>query len=79
MQESADSTFFGQQLQKKATLKGTGGDEAIDGGEGGVASLQQRLSALQELTDEERGVAVREKRLSGLVSLRPLSQQTSTT
>ena len=83
-QEAADSTFYGQQLQKKtkeeeAVDTTDGGEGVASGGGGGVASLQQRLSALQDMSEEERGVALRDKRLSTLVSLpsHRLSLQTS--
>jgi hypothetical protein len=76
--EAADSTFYGQQLHKKT--KEEGAVDATDGGEG-VASLQQRLSALQDMSEKERGVVLRDRQLSGIVSFpsHRLSHQTSTT
>ena len=66
-QEAADSTFYGQQLQQQAR----------EGG--GVAPLQERLSALQDKTEEERGVALKDKRLSEQVSIPTHRLSTTTT
>ena len=73
-QEAADSTFYGQQLQQQAREKGGGAREG-----GGVAPLQERLSALQDMTEEERGVALKDKRLSEQVSIPTHRLSTTTT
>ena len=74
LQEAADSTFYGHELQKKAKE-----EEGVVREEGGVAPLQQRLSALQDMTEEERDKVLQEKRLSVQVSFLPhdLSHMTS--
>ena len=56
IQEAADLTFYGQQLQLQ-----TNTEVGVVREERGVAPLQQRLSALQDMAEGERGVATREE------------------
>ena len=79
-QEAADATFFDQQLkQAKGSAVGVVSDDGVgvvSGGKVGVVPLQQRISGLQDKTEEER---VGEKRSSGqvAVSSRPVSTTTA--
>jgi hypothetical protein len=74
--EAADSTFYGQQLRK--ARKGQS-QLSVEGGVEEVSSLQQRLSVLQGLSEEERGTILREKRKGGhvLIPSRPVSDTTA--
>ena len=67
-QESADATFYGQQLQRRMRVHGgvrthdLQDEPVVD-----VPSLEQRLEARQSLMEEEREEERRMRRISGQV------------